>query len=57
MIHIIIRATITRWHNLDEFEAIERYQQPQEPGSDAGDSDDAIEVIVDSPATHESLPV
>ena len=57
MIHIIIRATITRWHNLDEFEAIERYQQPQEPGSDAGDSDDAIEVIVDSPATHESHPV
>ena len=57
VINIIIRATVTRWHNLREVEAIEWYQQSQEPGSDAGALDDAIEVIVDSPATHESLPV
>ena len=38
-----------RWHNLHEVEAIEWYQQSQEPGSDAGALDDAIEVIVDSP--------
>ena len=49
VIYIIIRATITRWHNLHEVEAVERYQQSQEPGSDAGALDDAIQVIVDSP--------
>lgn len=52
VIHIIIRATVTRWHNLHEVEVIEWYQRSQEPGSDAGALDDTTEVIVDLPATH-----
>ena len=55
VINIITRATVTRWHNLHEVEAIEWQQQPQKPGSEGG-ALDAIEVIVDSPATHESHP-
>ena len=55
VINIIIRATVTRWHNLHEVEAIKWHQQPQKPGSEGG-ALDAIEFIVDSPATHESHP-
>jgi hypothetical protein len=47
--NIIIRATITRWQqNLEsahEVEAIEWYQQSQEPGSDGGALDAVIEVL------------
>ena len=47
VINIIIRATVTRWHNLHEIEAIDWYQQSQEPASSNGGAlDGAIEVIV-----------
>ena len=46
VINIIIKATVSRWHNLHEVEAIDWYQQSHEPGSNGGALDDAIEVIV-----------
>ena len=50
VINIIIRATVTRWHNSepqDEIEATEWNQQSQEAGSDDEVLDvDAIEVMV-----------
>ena len=47
VINIIIRATVTRWHNLHEVEAIDWYQHSQEPASlNGGALDGAIEVIV-----------
>ena len=47
VINIIIRATVTRWHNLHEVEAIDWYQHSQEPASSNGGAlDGAIEVIV-----------
>ena len=46
---IIIRATVTRWQNLEsqhEVEEIELHQQSQEPSSDGGTLDAVIEVNV-----------